>query len=93
MAIIFLTLVQSTLSLYLYDIRRDEALSRLFDRVSLALFGGNAYAKTHIAADVLRLDAWPSIDLFAIIHGLIILVIAEVFRAGARLEEDQSLTI
>ena len=60
---------------------------------SLALFGGNAYAKTHFAADVLRFDAWPSLDVFAIIHGLIILVIAEVFRAGARLEEDQSLTI
>jgi Protein of unknown function (DUF2975) len=60
---------------------------------SLVLFGGNAYARTHFAADVLRFDAWPSIDVWAIIHGLIILVIAEVFRAGARLDEDQSLTI
>jgi hypothetical protein len=60
---------------------------------SLALFGGNAYARTHFAADPLRFDAWPSIDVFAIIHGLIILAIAEVFRAGARLDEDQSLTI
>ena len=60
---------------------------------SLVLFGGNAYARTHFAADALRFDAWPRIDVFAIIHGLIILVIAEVFRAGARLDEDQSLTI
>ena len=60
---------------------------------SLVLFGGNTYAKTHFAADALRFDAWPSIDVFAITHGLIILVIAEVFRAGARLDEDQSLTI
>jgi hypothetical protein len=60
---------------------------------SLVLFGGNAYARTHFAADALRFDAWPSIDVFPIIHGLIILVIAEVFRAGARLDEDQSLTI
>ncbi len=60
---------------------------------SLVLFGGNAYAKTHFVADVLRFDAWPRIDMFAIIHGLIILVIAEVFNAGARLDEDQSLTI
>jgi Protein of unknown function (DUF2975) len=60
---------------------------------SLVLFGGNAYARTHFAADALRFDAWPSIDVFAIIHGLIILVVAEVFRAGARLDEDQSLTI
>jgi Protein of unknown function (DUF2975) len=28
-----------------------------------------------------------------IIYGLIILVIAEVFRAGTRLDEEQSLTI
>ena len=60
---------------------------------SLVRFGANAYARTHFAADALRFDAWPSIDVFAIIHGLIILVIAEVFRAGARLDEDQSLTI
>ena len=60
---------------------------------SLVRFGGNAYAKAHFAADLLRFDAWPSINGFAIIHGLIILVIAEVFSAGARLDEDQSLTI
>ncbi|HKY21105.1 MAG TPA: DUF2975 domain-containing protein [Vicinamibacterales bacterium] len=60
---------------------------------SLVLFGGNAYAKTHYAADALRFDAWPRIDVFSIVHGLIILVIAEVFRTGARLDEDQSLTI
>jgi hypothetical protein len=60
---------------------------------SLVVFVGNAYAKAHFAADVLRFDAWPSLDVFAIIHGLIILVIAEVFRAGARLDEDQALTI
>jgi hypothetical protein len=60
---------------------------------ALVRFGGNAYAKAHFAADVLRFDAWPSINVFAIVHGLIILVIAEVFSAGARLDEDQSLTI
>ena len=60
---------------------------------SLVVFGGNAYAKAHFAADVLRFDAWPSIDVFAIIHGLIILAVAEVFRTGTRLDEDHSLTI
>jgi Protein of unknown function (DUF2975) len=60
---------------------------------SLVRFGGNAYARTHFAADALRFDAWPSIDVWAIIHGLIILVIAEVFTAGTRLDEEQSLTI
>jgi hypothetical protein len=37
MGTIFLTIVQSTISLYLYDIRGEEALSRLFDKVSLAV--------------------------------------------------------
>ena len=60
---------------------------------SLVHYGGNAYAKAHFAAEVLRFDAWPSIDMLAIVHGLIILVIAEVFSAGARLDEEQSLTI
>ena len=32
---VFLTLVQSTISLYLFDIRGEEALSRRFDRVSI----------------------------------------------------------
>ena len=60
---------------------------------SLVRFGGNAYAKSHFEGDALRFDAWPSIDVFAIVYGLIILAIAEVFRVGARLDEDQSLTI
>lgn len=60
---------------------------------SLATYGANAYARSHFAADGLRFDAWPRLDMYAIICGLIILVIAEVFRAGTRLDEDQSLTI
>ena len=60
---------------------------------SLVRFGGNVYANAHFAADAVRFDAWPSIDVYAIIHGLVIVVIAEVFRAGARLDEEQSLTI
>jgi Protein of unknown function (DUF2975) len=60
---------------------------------SIVQFSGNAYARSHFAAETLRFDTWPSIDVFAIVYGLIILVIAEVFRAGARLDEDQSLTI
>lgn len=38
MATIFLTLVQSALSLYLYDIRGEEALSQRLDRVSRVIF-------------------------------------------------------
>jgi len=39
MITIFLTLVQSTISLYLYDHRGEVVLSRLFDRVSAVIFG------------------------------------------------------
>jgi hypothetical protein len=38
LAAIFLTLVQSAISLYLYDNLGREALSRLFDRVSFYVF-------------------------------------------------------
>lgn len=38
MLTIFLSVVQSVISLYLYDIRGQEALSRLFDKVSALVF-------------------------------------------------------
>lgn len=57
------------------------------------VFFANSYAMTHFSANGLRFDARPDINLFAIVHALIILAIAEVFRAGTRLHEDQSLTI
>src|SRR4029077_10837399 len=38
MGTIFLSLVQSTLSLYLYDIRGEEALSKRLDKVSAVIF-------------------------------------------------------
>jgi hypothetical protein len=60
---------------------------------SLLVFSSNSYAMTHFSADGLRFDARPDVNLVAIVHGLIILAIAEVFRAGTRLNEDQSLTI
>jgi hypothetical protein len=60
---------------------------------SLVTYGANAYARSHFVADGLRFDVWPRLDMYAVICGLIILVIAEVFRAGTRLDEDQSLTI
>ncbi|HEY3042447.1 MAG TPA: DUF2975 domain-containing protein [Vicinamibacterales bacterium] len=61
-------------------------------RASIVFFE-NYYAMTHFAADGLRFNAQPDLNLFAIVDGLIILVIAEVFRAGTRLAEDQSLTV
>ena len=51
------------------------------------------YAKTHFTATGLLFDWSFNIDFFAIVLGLIILAIAEVFAAGARLDEDQALTV
>jgi hypothetical protein len=60
---------------------------------SAVVFWGNHYAAAHFSANGLLFDSRPDINLFAIVDGLIILVIAEVFRAGTRLDEDQSLTV
>ena len=53
----------------------------------------NRYAATHFAAVGIRFNTQPAVNFVAIIYGLIILAIAEVFREGTRLEEDQSLTV
>ena len=57
------------------------------------VFFQNYYAMTHFSADGLRFDAPLDLNFTAIVGGLIILVIAEVFRAGTRLDEEQSLTV
>ena len=57
------------------------------------VFFQNYYAMTHFSADGLRFDAPLDLNFTAIVDGLIILVIAEVFRAGTRLDEEQSLTV
>ena len=51
------------------------------------------YAKDHFTATGLLFDWSFNIDFFAVVLGLIILAIAEVFAAGTRLDEDQALTI
>jgi len=51
------------------------------------------YALTHFVATGFHFTAPLRINIFALINGLIILVIAEVFRAGTRLDEEQSLTV
>ena len=53
----------------------------------------NSYAASHFTAEGFRFTASPDLSVGAIVEGLIILVIAEVFRAGTRLDEDQSLTV
>lgn len=59
----------------------------------LVMYSSNAYVMTHFSANGVRFDARPDVSVFTIVHGLIILAIAEVFRTGTRLDEDQSLTI
>lgn len=61
-------------------------------RAALVYFE-NDYARSHFVAEGLRFDARMELNLFAIMAGLIILVIAEVFSAGTRLDEEQSLTV
>ncbi len=53
----------------------------------------NSYAASHFTAEGLRFTASADFSVAAIVEGLIILVIAEVFRVGTRLDEDQSLTV
>jgi hypothetical protein len=61
-------------------------------RAAMVLCGSD-YAMRHFSADGLRFDVRPDVDVTAIVSGLIVLAIAEVFREGTRLDEDRSLTI
>ena len=61
-------------------------------RAAFALFE-NYYAMTHFVAEGLRFDARPDLNVLAVLNGLIILVVAEVFRVGTHLDEEQSLTV
>src|SRR3982751_2716724 len=53
----------------------------------------NSYAASHFTAEGLRFTAHADFSVLAILEGVILLVIAEVFRIGTRLDEDQSLTV
>jgi hypothetical protein len=54
---------------------------------------GMHYTMTHFSVQGLRFEALPTLNIVGIMCGLIILVIAEVFREGTRLDEEQSLTV
>jgi hypothetical protein len=56
-------------------------------------FAGTYYAMTHFSLDGVRLESRLDIGLGPIVSGLVILVIAEVFHEGTRLDQEQSLTI
>ena len=60
---------------------------------SAVVFAENHYAASHVAIAGVTFDAWPRLNFSGLISGLIILVIAEVFRVGTRLDEEQSLTV
>lgn len=53
----------------------------------------SAYASERFTAGGLSFTASVDVNLITIVGGLVILVIAEVFQEGARLQEEQSLTI
>ena len=56
-------------------------------------YSANAFAQAYFIADGIRFTTRVDLNLGTIFGGLAILVIAEVFHAGTRLDEDQSLTI
>jgi hypothetical protein len=60
---------------------------------SAGAYLGMRYAMTHFVIQGLRLQMRWDLSIVAIIAGLIIFVIAEVFREGTRLDEEQSLTV
>jgi hypothetical protein len=63
-----------------------------FARAALVYFW-SYYTSLHFTANGLRFVASTDFNGITIVGGLAILVIAEVFREGTRLHEDQSLTI
>jgi DUF2975 family protein len=57
------------------------------------VYAANAFVAAQFAADHLHFTARPRLNAFAIVTALILLVLAEVFRTGTELDEDQSLTV
>lgn len=74
---------------------RRLALALALTEMSRAavVYTAHAYVAAHFAADHLRFTASPHIDAPAILGALILLVLAEAFRTGTRLDEEQSLTV
>jgi hypothetical protein len=56
-------------------------------------YAATRYVMTNFSLDGVLFETRLEMDGMAIVYGLIILVIAEVFREGTRLDQDQSLTI
>jgi hypothetical protein len=60
---------------------------------SAIVFAENVYARAHVTVPGVTFDFLPRVDFGILVCGLIIVLISEVFRAGTRLDEEQSLTI
>ena len=60
---------------------------------AILLFFFSLYTSQHFTINGVRFIASADLSGITIMSGLAILVIAEVFREGTRLEEDQSLTM
>lgn len=74
---------------------RRLALALVLAELSRAgiVFTAHAYVVGHFVSDQVRFTASPHIDPFALVSALILLVLAEAFRTGTELDEDQSLTV
>lgn len=74
---------------------RGLALALVLAEASRAaiVYAAHAHVAAQFAADHLRFTASPHVDALAIVSALILLVLAEVFRTGTQLDEDQSLTV
>jgi hypothetical protein len=74
---------------------RRLALAFVLAEVSRAVvvYAAHAYAASHFAATHVRFTASPHVDALPIVSALILFVLAEAFRTGTRLDEDQSLTV
>jgi hypothetical protein len=56
-------------------------------------FAAGRFVMHRFSAEGLQFGGVPPLNVFAILAGLVVLVLAEVFEAGTRLDEEQSLTI
>lgn len=61
--------------------------------LAMADYAGARFAMQYFQAPGITFNAEPHLNVFAILCGATIIAIAEVFRAGAALEDEQSLTI
>ncbi len=93
---IFATLTDTHLFVVgnVYRLRTIAFILMAFSPISwlLSLFT-NEYVRTHFSAKGNALNFHYELDFNAILTGLVLLVIAEVFKEGVQLKEEQDLTI